>query len=690
MSAFLSTPVPYVITGIFLLVSGLFFFHETAAVSLLASRIAQTQVSAGVSLSELLLVPFFSDVSMLVIFLGPLVSMGLSAGKGSPGPAGAFPVGDVKIAFGRYLAALAVLAAMIVLNTFHVAVLAFFTSPDWGVVLSSSLGLLLLGAAVLSLGAFASALARHQASSAALAMGMALVFWTAGWFAPLMPGSKAGAVLQELSLTFHLSRFFQGMISLRDLSYFLALTVFFLGLTTVSQGGGRAGGQATPPGPFRAVRGAALIILLAFTLLFAHLILISHDVSRDVSSSGRNGLDLRTENIIRRLKFDVGILVFQPAGMNARGAGGLLGQFARASRRISFSVVDPDLRPSLARRYGITRYGQAVILARGRSLVLERAGEEEIANALLSLELGRKKNIYVLSGHGEGDIFSIGRAGLSGLRESLERSGYGVHKSILSGQGAVPWDADLLVIPGPRVELGPEELYAVSRFIEKGGSLLVALEPRMDGGLKALLSELGVELNGAMVKDPSSRALSGDESVLVVDSYGEMKGLDGFSHTTLFPTARPLGMGRKLPPRTVVSLVAQASDRSRSSEDRESGGDRAGVSGGDDNGTGPPSIALLARKTSLTGAHAGVLVFGDVDFLTNAYLNVSGNRDLAAACVGMLLHGGSYVAIDARRGDERPFVLAPSQGLATFLFSVVLLPLPFLLAGVRFRKSGGS
>ena len=193
MSAFLSTPVPYFITGIFLLVSGLFFFHETAAVSLLSSRIAQTQVSAGVSLSELLLVPFFWDASMLVIFLGPLVSQGLYAGKGTPGPAYVFPVSDEKIAFGRYLAALAVLGAMLFLGAFHVAVLAFFTAPDWGIVLSSFLGLLLLGAAVLAMGAFASALARHQASSAALAMGIALVFWTAGWFAPLMPGSTAGS-----------------------------------------------------------------------------------------------------------------------------------------------------------------------------------------------------------------------------------------------------------------------------------------------------------------------------------------------------------------------------------------------------------------------------------------------------------------------------------------------------------------
>lgn len=690
MSAFLSTPVPYFITGIFLLVSGLFFFHETAAVSLLSSQIAQTQVSAGVSLSELLLVPFFWDASMLVIFLGPLVPLGLYAGKGTTGPAYVFPVSDEKIAFGRYLAALAVLGAMLFLGAFHVVVLAFFTAPDWGIVFSSFLGLLLLGAAVLAMGAFASALTRHQASSAALAMGIALVFWTAGWFAPLVPGSTAGAVLQELSIPFHLSRFFRGMISLRDLSYFLALTVFFLGLTTVFRGGAGTGVQATPPGPYRAVRGAGLIVLLACTLLFAHLILISHDRSGDVSSNGRNRLDLRTENIIRRLKSDVGILVFQPAGKNARGAGGLLDLFARGSRRISFSIVDPDLQPSLARRYGITRYGQAVILARGRSVVLERSGEEEIANALLSLEQGRKKNIYVLSGHGEGDIFSTGRAGLSGLRESLERSGYGVHKSILSGQDAVPWDADLLVIPGPRVELGPEELYAVSRFIEKGGSLLVALEPRMDGGLKALLSESGVELNGAVVKDPSSRALGGDESVLVVDTYGKMKGLDGFSHTTLFPTARPLGTGRKLPPRTVVSPVARASGASRSSEAGDPGADRAGVSGGYENREGPPSIALLARKTSRTGAHAGVLVFGDADFLTNAYLNVSGNRDLAAACVGMLLHGGSHVPIDARRGDERPFVLTPAQGFAAFLFSVVLLPLPFFLAGAWFKRAEGG
>lgn len=678
----LTSPALYVVAGVFLCLSGLFFFNEVISVSILASRIAQTQVSGGVSMNALLLRPFFTNVSTLVIFLCPLVSLALFSGGNNLGPVSGTSADSGGGVAWKFIAALVFIGGMISLNAVLMGILAVITSPDWGLVVSSCLGLVLLGGAVLSMGVFASSATQRHASAAALTMGLALIFWIAGSSASLLPEEWPATVLREVSLSHHLSRFFEGIVSMRDISFFLGLTVFFLALARTALDSGRQQGRAAMVRLTRALRGLVFILLLVLALVLIHLIAINHDVFRNVSRAGDNRLDYRTENILKRLKTDVEILVFDPAGIEQKRSYRLLGMFARGSGRITFRVMDPDLWPALARTYGITRYGQAVIRARGQTVVLNRAGEEEIANAILSLEQGKKKNIYVLAGHGESDIFSNARSGLSGLRESLERSGYGVHKSLLAGQENVPWDADLLIIPGPRAEMGPEELYAVSRFVDRGGNVLMALEPRMDGGLKALLSELGVELNGAMITDPSSKALGGDESMLVVDSYGGLKGLGTFSHTTVFPTARPLGIGKQVPPRTSISLVAKTSEMSRAVAD-------AGPDGGALSLRGPLNLALLVRKTAGTGARPGIMVFGDVDFLTNAYLTVSGNRDLALACVGLLLHGDSYVAIDARRAGDRPFVLTPRQGLAVFLASVVILPMPVFLIGLLVKRRGG-
>jgi hypothetical protein len=689
MSACFATPVFYTTAGVFLFISGLFFFHEVASLSILASRLAQAQGTGGVSMNALLLGPLFSDLSTLVIFLCPLVTMGLFSRENALDLTSGNPVGDGRILLGKYLAALTILVALICLSAFLMVILALVASPDWGIAGSSFLGLVLLGGAVLSMGTCASAMTRHHATAAALTMGMALAFWTAGWFTPLFPGSGAGQVLQELSLSYHLSRFFQGIISPGDIFFYLELTVFFLALGLVALGSRREQGQA-PAAPFtRILRNIIFFILLAFALFMIQLIILKHDVSANVSTTGDHRLDSRTENIIRRLRFDVEILAFEPAGMSQRWSNGLLWMFSEKSKHITFSVIDPDLRPAIARRYGITRYGQAVILTRGRTALLERDDEQELTNALLSLEQGRKKSIYVLSGHGEPDILSKARSGLSELRKSLERSGYGVHTYILAGKENLPPDADLLIIPGPRAAMEPGEISAVSSFIGRGGNVLMALEPSFDAGLKPLLSEMGVRLNSTVIRDPSSKALSGDESMLVVDSYGELKALDGFPHTTVFPTARPLSIEKKLPPKTTVSLVAQTSDKSRAAAQYPADGGHSEASGGDPSGKGPLNIALLVRKGVKNGTRPGIMVFGDVDFLTNAYLNVSGNRELAMACVGLLLQGNDYVAIDTRPMNVRPFILTPSQVLRVFLASVVILPLLVFLAGLLLHRRRG-
>jgi ABC-2 type transport system permease protein len=237
MSAFFATPVFYTLAGVFLCLSGLFFFHEVASVSILASRMAQTRVSGGFSMNELLLGPLFSDLSTLVIFFCPLISMGLfKTGKEySPAYIGSW----VEVVSAKYLAALTAMLAMVLPTVLLMVVLAFFASLDRGVLLSSYLGLVLLAGAVLAMGIWASCLTRNGATAAALTLGMALFFWTTGWFAPLFPEGRTGSLLRELSLSSHLSRFFQGVIGLSDMLYFIEMAVFFLVLSLLALNSGR-------------------------------------------------------------------------------------------------------------------------------------------------------------------------------------------------------------------------------------------------------------------------------------------------------------------------------------------------------------------------------------------------------------------------------------------------------------------
>lgn len=233
LSIYFSSPIFYVIASIFICISGIFFYNAMVYVSLLATKIAQYQVETGMDMNELLLRPVFADMSMLIVFIVPIISMRLYAEESSQGTIEllfTYPLSDLNVLVGKYLAGLSVLICILAITTILMPLMAVVAPPDWGVVFSSYIGLVLMAAAILSLGVFASSLTKNQIVAAALTLGLVLGFWVIGWFAGAMPNTDLSEFLQEISLISHLSRFLKGMVTVKDIVFYVCFSVFFLSL----------------------------------------------------------------------------------------------------------------------------------------------------------------------------------------------------------------------------------------------------------------------------------------------------------------------------------------------------------------------------------------------------------------------------------------------------------------------------
>lgn len=433
------------------------------------------------------------------------------------------------------------------------------------------------------------------------------------------------------------------------------------------------------------MRAVLFVVIFGTMLLFGYLIALNHEMSWDLGRAQEDTLDAKTRNIAKSLSFDVRITAFCSLGEMQEDARNLLELYKNESLHISHEIIDVDANPAMVREHGINRYGQASLGGRGREIVIDTISEEEITNALLRLQRERKKIVYALSGHGEPDIFDKERGGLTQFVAAIEQDGYGMSKLFLMQQGTVPQDADLLIIPGPRSDLFPEETEAIHKYIESGGNVLIALEPRSDGGLRNLLGGFGVILDNAMITDPSTRVLGSDSNVLVVSSYGGLKELDKFSYVTIFPTSRPLIIKKKLPRDVVISWLARTSDQSMIKSENGFRADRIGSASDPSLAGGPFDISLFIRKIVNEQTEAGIILFGDVDFLTNAYFSVSGNKDLAMNCVNVLLDEGNLIAIDSKKIKDRPFILTQRLSMILFLISVITVP-SLILSPVLFLK----
>ena len=157
LAAYLTSAHGYVVASALLLLAGVLFYAEALG------------PAAGERLSADVLARFFYNTSGLVAVAAVAISVRLLTDERQTGSVvllNTAPVGDHEIVLGKFLGALVFLTA-ITLTTLYMPLLVLVNGRvSWGHVAVGYLGLLLLGAAVLSIGLFASALTRHTLAAA--------------------------------------------------------------------------------------------------------------------------------------------------------------------------------------------------------------------------------------------------------------------------------------------------------------------------------------------------------------------------------------------------------------------------------------------------------------------------------------------------------------------------------------------
>jgi ABC-2 type transport system permease protein len=137
------------------------------------------------------------------------------------------PVTEVSVVLAKFLASLSLVVVMVLLSSAYAMALAVLGAPDWGPIFSGYLGLLLLGAALVSVGLLTSALVSSQVIAALLSLSVFLLFWIIDHFGWLLP-DPFNTLCVNLSLLVHFRTFATGSPFLSDAGYFI--TVVLLGL----------------------------------------------------------------------------------------------------------------------------------------------------------------------------------------------------------------------------------------------------------------------------------------------------------------------------------------------------------------------------------------------------------------------------------------------------------------------------
>lgn len=443
---------------------------------------------------------------------------------------------------------------------------------------------------------------------------------------------------------------------------------------------------------------AVLLLLAIVTLVEA--LSYTHNRRFDLTEGTRQSLSDQSVKVLRGLTQPVKAVAFTTPDRGDRAfLENLLRLYAYHSDQFTFELVDLDRNPASARRYGVSAPNTVVIESGAKEEKVLLPTEEKLTNALLKVTREGNRVVYFLQGHGEGEVSNTDRPGFSQARDAIQGANYEVKELLLLREKDVPENAAVLVVAGPKRDPLPAELTALERYVQRGGKLLVLLDPYQAPALATLLENYGIRSGRDVIVDRLSRVLGGDYLIPVVTQYESHPITKEFTLASFFPFARTVDAAPSPPQGVTVQVLARTGEGSWAETDRETlNRGQARFDAGKDR-RGPVPVGAVATvevkppakkeeaKAAAEGDAAGgrkarIVAYGTAAFASNNYLNLSGNRDLFLNSISWLAEEEDLVGIRPREAKFTPVILTAGQGQAAFWIGVILPPAAVLLVGV--------
>ena len=430
-------------------------------------------------------------------------------------------------------------------------------------------------------------------------------------------------------------------------------------------------------------------------LVLVNIVANTHPVRKDLTEGGLFSLSDQSQKVLDNLEEDVQALGFFQA---AKGTPleDLLKNYANYSPRFTYEFIDPVKNPERANKHEVTTTDILVIKCGDRETKIPGVSEEDITNAILKIANPAKKKIRFLASHGERDLAGEEGPGYYVARKALENENYEVLPLELYMIDEVPADTDVLVIASPEKPLEKNELEAIERYIDQGGSALFLMDPGSSPGMDEFVAKWGVKVGNNVVVDQVFRLFYGPSLGVdpVVASYGDHEITREFEGQTLFHMTQSVELTEPLPTGVTGVSLAKTSASSWAESDLERFFSKSEVARTEEDLGGPVSIAVALAvevkepaeeeddDVSAERKQARLVVFGDAAFIDNEYIHKMYNADLFLNTINWLAEEEALISIRPKTTRGSRVLMTPKETRDIFYLSVLILPEALLLFGL--------
>ncbi|MGZ4998472.1 MAG: GldG family protein [Methylobacter sp.] len=422
-------------------------------------------------------------------------------------------------------------------------------------------------------------------------------------------------------------------------------------------------------------------ITLALLCLISALAWLSSRYSAeiDITRNNSNSLSQASQKLLESLPDKIQLIAYIKKDQGLRSQIiQLVDRYKRHKADLALTFIDPDSQPDKVRELNIDATGAVIVEYQGRTEKLNFIDESSLTNALLQLANAEERWVTFLTGHGERAPDGIANFDFGQFGKELDRRKIKAQALNLTTMPDIPGNSALLVLSAPAVPLLAGEIELLKRYIQQGGNLLLLTDPG-NRHLDALLQTLGLrQLPGTLVDSSSKLYGINDPSFVLTSNYPPHPITQGFQTISLYPVTAALEIGEETDFKPVELLKSATQSWT---ETGPIAGEILFDADGDEK-QGPLTFAYALTRDLDKQKQQRIVVVGDGDFLSNAYLGNVGNLDIGLRMINWLIHDDRFINIPAKIATDKSLQLSQiSVAVIGFGFLVII---PLLLMGTGF------
>jgi ABC-type uncharacterized transport system involved in gliding motility auxiliary subunit len=369
----------------------------------------------------------------------------------------------------------------------------------------------------------------------------------------------------------------------------------------------------------------------------------------------------------------------------------------RSNGMLTYEVVDPREAPGYAQQLGVLELGTTVFVMGDRRQQVTGTQEADLTTGLIKLVQPNPRKAYFTTGHEERRIDGFDPDSYSQIKSQLESRNFLVETLNLFTTPEVPQDASMVVIAGPKVPFSEPEVQALADYLDRGGDLMILVDPAVDTGLAPLVSRWGVEIGSMYAVETDPRYTARSPFIPVVDPLEQHKVTERIGLPIVFLIPTYLTVPNQPPSGFRLTALAKTTDRSWAESDPNALRNPQALQL--DEGVdvkGPLTLGVAIEQTpsgstpgsgqeATTEPKSRILIFSTSRLASNEVFQLGaqiGNPDLFVNGSSWLVGDDELISIRPRPADNRTLFLTAAQRNFIMLSSILFVPALVLSIGL--------